>query len=1124
MSLRIVAGRSRSGKTSFCLNEINEKRSIDRRLIYIVPEQYSLQAEREAVAVTGGMASASVLTFRRLAENIFSETGGERGSRLDDTGKLIVLRRILIENFDKLKYFGVVCSRQGFITRLGETISQFASQGIYPEDAEKYSDAFPKDSAMAMKMADIAFIYAKYREFIKENFVSPDDMLSIAAKKMDGAKYIKGAEVWLDGFYGFTNQEYEIIGNMLLSCGRVTVTLNIDPRCVRMDKMNMENVFFEPWDTMRKLKKLCADRGVSVEKSVCLYDSHYLTPGMARLEKEYNGWNINEKADSSGINLLTAVTVTDEVNMCASKIISLVRDKGLRYRDIAVTARSLENYAEHIRLVFSHYGIPFFMDAKRTVMGQACAELMLSIVNMTAGDLSYESVFRCLKTELTPLPRSERDILENYVVRYGIKGKEWLKERWQLGFENDENSDREDLINDIKNRAIEPFRDFYKSFRTGKHSVKDITVKLYETVDKMDVAEKLAQKAEIAENEGDFDKAQEQARCFELMGELLENITNLLGGDSVTIKEYGEILEAGLGGLKMGVIPAGVDTVIIGDLERTRLPNVKALFVVGVNEGVIPSAVNEPGGLFNERELDSLEGLGADLPHSGTRLAFEEQYLIYMGITKPSSYLYLCRNRNDFDGRETRPSPVIGRIENIFPGIESEEFSEFSIKSVDRPIPALHRLGEGREKNRAVWEEAERWLLSKEEYRDRALMIKNGSKIKNAEMPLSRENLSRLYGKKAYTSVSRLEAFAECPFKYFARYSLGAKPRKIYEVRTPDIGSMFHSVLEKLLWKMRDEGLTWRTIGEDEAKRLAGDIIDSLVPEPENKILLSTAAYSYLVKRMKRITGRAVSALRKHMNAGKFETLGSEITFGSGELPAISVSLPDGRQILLRGKIDRVDVYKKDGNGYVKIIDYKSGTQEFSLSDIYYGLQLQLLLYMDAFLKTGGRLMNEKPDIGGVFYFRIMDPVIRDSEIKNADPEAILYRRFCMSGLACSDPDVLEALDSMLENGKRSDVIGVYKKTDGTVSGSAVNRDMYRALMDHTAEKAARIGQSMVEGNVSISPVQSKNRTSCDYCEYKSLCGFDEKNGNKIKRLKKLSSDEVWDRVLSVRRDDKKGQ
>ena len=274
--------------------------------------------------------------------------------------------------------------------------------------------------------------------------------------------------------------------------------------------------------------------------------------------------------------------------MCASKIISLVRDKGLRYRDIAVTARSLENYAEHIRLVFSHYGIPFFMDAKRTVMGQACAELMLS--NMTAGDLSYESVFRCLKTELTPLPRSERDILENYVVRYGIKGKEWLKERWQLGFENDENSDREDLINDIKNRAIEPFRDFYKSFRTGKHSVKDITVKLYETVDKMDVAEKLAQKAEIAENEGDFDKAQEQARCFELMGELLENITNLLGGDSVTIKEYGEILEAGLGGLKMGVIPAGVDTVIIGDLERTRLPNVKALFVVGVNEGVIPSA------------------------------------------------------------------------------------------------------------------------------------------------------------------------------------------------------------------------------------------------------------------------------------------------------------------------------------------------------------------------------------------------------------------------------------------------------------------------------------------------------------------------------------------------------
>ncbi len=1119
MGLRFVIGRSRSGKTSFCLNEIKEKQSIGKRLIYIVPEQYSLQAEKELVAVTGGMVSAAVLSFRRLAENIFSEQGGASGNLLDDTGKLMILRHILNKNKDKLRYFGIVCSRQGFISRLGETLSVFSTQGIYPEDIEDYSKAFPKDSAMALKLGDTALVYSEYRDFIKSRYVSSDDMLTVAAEKMTGAKYIDGAEVWLDGFYGFTHQEYEMISRLLTACKNVTVTLNMDPSCAFREKMNMENIFFEPWDTMMRLKKLSADRNVAVEKSILLKDTYYASKGMERLEREYSAWNVNSSADSSGINLLTASTVTDEINMCASKIISLVRDKGLRYRDIAVTARNLQDYEEHIRLIFSHYGIPFFMDTKRTVMGQACTELISSIADMTASDLSYESVFRCLKTELTPLLREERDILENYVVRYGIKGKEWLKERWQLGFENEETSEKEDAINEIKNKAIGPFIDFYKTFRKGKHSVKEITVGLYETVQNMDVIDKLSEKSQNAEENGDLDKAQEYIRCFELIGELLENMTKLLGDDEVNIKEYSEILEAGLGGLKMGIIPAGIDSVVAGDIERTRLPDIKALFVVGVNEGVIPSSSFDSNSLFNEREIENLENMGADLPHSGARLAFEEQYLIYLGITRPSEMLYLCRNKNDFDGRETRPSSIIGRIEKIFPEIESEEFDELSIKSVDRPIPVLHRLGNGLAENRVLWQETAKWMAEAKEYKDRADMIENGSKIQNVEGTLSRKNLNTLYGSKPYTSVSRLETFAKCPFSYFAQYSLCAKPRKLYEIRTPDIGSIFHKVLEKLIWKMREEGLTWQTLDKEKAREMTETIIDEMVPEPENKILLSTAAYTYLVKRIKRITGRAVFALKKHMSSGKFETFGSEITFGSGELPPIAVAMPGGMDILLRGKIDRVDIYRKDGLGYVKIIDYKSGRQDFNLSDIYYGLQLQLLLYMDAFIKTGKVLIKDEPGIGGVFYFRIMDPVVNDYELKGADPEQLLYKKFCMSGLACSDPEVLEALDADLLPGVRSEVIGVYKKKDGTITGSAVNKDFYESLMEYTVSKAGEIGQKIVDGDVSISPVVNGKNIPCDYCDYRSICCFDEKSGNKQRKLKKLSADEVWDRVLSGKDD-----
>lgn len=1115
MGLRFVIGRSRSGKTSFCLNEIKEKQQIGKRLIYIVPEQYSLQAEKELVASTGGILSATVLSFRRLADNIFSEKGGADGKFLDDTGKLIILRHILNKNKDKLKYFGIVCSRQGFISRLGETLSTFSMQGIYPEDIKEYATAFSEDSAISLKLEDTALIYSEYRDFIKSRYVSSDDMLTIAAQKMTEAKYIDGAEVWLDGFYGFTHQEYEIIGKLITSCKSVTVTLNMDPSCAKKDSMNMENIFYEPWDTMMRLKKISLERNIALEKNIYLKDNYYSSAGIARLEKEYNGWNINSSADSNGINLLTASTVIEEINMCASKIISLVRDKGLRYRDIAVTARALNDYDEHVRLIFSHYEIPFFMDAKRTVMGQAYTELILSIINMTADNLSYESVFRCLKTELTPLSRDERDILENYVVRYGIKGREWLKERWQTGFENEETSEKEDAINDIKNKAISPFIDFYKRFKAGRHSVKEITLALYEVVKQTEVAERLSQKSEYAEKKGNLDKAQEYIRCFELISELFENMTKLLGGDEVTIKEYGEILEAGLGGLKMGIIPAGMDAVMVGDIERSRLPDIRALFVIGVNEGVIPSNNFDTENLFNEREIETLENLGADMPHSGARLAFEEQYLIYMGITRPSEFLYICRNKNDFDGRETRPSSIIGRIKKIFPNIEDEEFDELSIKSVDRPIPVLHRLGNGIAEDNIVWKEAAEWLVKEKEFKNRAEIIKNGAEVNNIEENLSKKNLNVLYGNKPYTSVSRLETFARCPFSYFAQYSLGAKPRKIYEIKTPDIGSIFHNVLEKLIWKMRESGLTWQTISEDKAKELTESIIDEMVPEPENKILLSTAAYSYLVKRIKRITGRAVFALRKHMNSGKFETLGSEITFGTGELPAIAVEMPGGKDILLRGKIDRVDIYRKDGNGYIKIIDYKSGSQEFSLSDIYYGLQLQLLLYMDAFIKTGKVMIKDEPGIGGVFYFKIMDPVIKDYELKGVDPYKLLYKKFCMSGLACSDPEVLEALDTGLVPGERSEIISIYRKKDGTVSGSAVNKEFYESLMSYTVKKAGEIGQKIIDGDVSISPVLNGKTLPCDYCEYKSLCCFDEKSGNKQRKLKKLSADEVWDRVLS---------
>ncbi|MPM57196.1 ATP-dependent helicase/deoxyribonuclease subunit B [bioreactor metagenome] len=573
----------------------------------------------------------------------------------------------------------------------------------------------------------------------------------------------------------------------------------------------------------------------------------------------------------------------------------------------------------------------------------------------------------------------------------------------------------------------------------------------------------------------------------------------------------------------MGIIPECVDSVTIGDIERTRLPEIKALFIVGVNEGVLPSSDTDVKGILSERERIKMENAGAELSHSGARLAFEEQYLIYMGITKPSEYLYICRNRTDSSGRQTRPSSVITRFENIFGNIEHEEHNYKSLKVIDRPIPVLHKLGEHMTEGRyesVLWKETAQWLIDNNRYKNRAIMLESGAEFDNNEKNLSKKNIDMLLGENIRTSVSRLETYSACPFYYYSRYSLKAKPRKIFEIQTPDLGSLFHSVLERFTQTMKERGLSWKTVSEAEAKEITESAIDELAPNIGNRVLLSTAAHSYLIKRIKRVTKRAVSVLRRHMQHGQFETIGCEVGFGfeDGDLPPIEITMPDKRNIVLSGKIDRVDMYSVDGNSYIKIIDYKSGKKEFSLSNIYYGLQLQLLLYMDAFIKTGKVITIDEPQVGGVFYFRVMDPVIKSSELNGTDPEQALFKQFCMSGLVCDEEEVIRALDDTFNNteGKMgSEIINVSRNRDGIITGSAVSRYKYDKLMEFAMNKAEKIGEGIADGDVSIKPVVNKGSSPCDYCEYVSVCCFDSRTGNLKNKLQNLSSNDVWEKILS---------
>lgn len=1142
MGLRLILGRAGTGKTHACLEEIQGQLRLEplagAPLILLVPEQASFQMEKALTAhqESQGIVRAQVMSFRRLGWLVFQEAGGTNRQYLDEIGKLMTLRSILLHQGENLTIYQSMIREPGFVAKLASTFKEFKSYNITPADlaeqCERIRAKAEPNEVLAAKLQDLELLFREFEKAMDRNHTDPDDYLHLLAQRISQAPTLKEARIWVDSFSGFTPQELKVLGSLMSHCRQVNVTLCLDPQ--KLEEPVTEMDLFHPTRvTYEKLVKLAQDLGVELEPPKILPGSRqplrFEKPALAFLEENFERHRAEYPHRPEGLQLVRAINRRAEVEGTAREIIRLVREKNYRYRDIGVIVRDLENYQELITTVFQEYQIPFFMDLKRPVTHHPLVELITAALETVNSYWSYEPLFRYLKTDLIPdLKRGEVDRLENQVLKYGIKGKKWLEpEPWSFG--QDESQEAKELwedLNDIRNRGTGALLKFYHGVHKGKLSVHKLTEQFYSLLQDLRVAKQLEWWYKREEEEGNLDQALEHKQLWDGVVSLMDQLVSSLGSEEMTIREYAKIVEAGLQHLKLGLIPPAIDQVLVGSVERSRQPDLKGVFLLGLNEGVFPASIKEDE-MLGDQEREELSKGDLELAPTSKTSLYHEQYLAYIAFTRASRYLWISYPEANEAGKELMPSSLIYRVEDLFPRLEcktltgkpgQDDFPLLSYlvnheKTIALLAEKLRETAQG-EPLTGFWREVYHYLLNQQPWLPRLERVLKALFYENRSEYLKASLAQTFMGDRLKGSISRLESFAQCPFKYFAQYGLGLKEREYYRLDALLIGNYYHQALEKLVVKMQQKGYNWGELSDEEIDRLTEEASQELV-EMEHGILTSSSSYRHRLKIMKQNLQTAVKVLTEHARLNTFQPACVEFEFGMDKkVPGVEISLPEGKSLILRGKIDRIDLAELQGKTFLRVIDYKSSSRSLDLLECYYGLALQLPVYLDVASANYRYFADSAPEPAGMFYFPVKSPI---SRVSNPLPEEKAlgeqYKTQRFNGWMLEDIDLAKAMGA--DKGLVSVVITSKDKfRQGT---RVLDKQQLTLLRNFVRKKLKQLAIDICRGNTSIAPYRLKNETPCRWCQYGSFCQFDAMvEGNKYRDLAKLGNEELWLQISRV--------
>lgn len=1101
--MKLIYGRSGSGKSFYCMNEIKKciEQDFGKTLIYIVPEQYSLAGEFDLSKILNrnGTINIQVLSFKRLAYRIFNELGFAK-LQFSKASKAMLIYHIMLKEDKNLLLLKGVSKNRGLVDTVADMISEFKRYNV---TSDMLKDIKTQNKYLQMKLHDLALIYEKYEEKITSEYIDTDSKLTALATLIKSSELIKNSKIWIDGFDNFTPQEFEIIKE-LNNASDVTVTITTDYEALKNKNENKE-LFMLSLKTVEKLKKMgkCEEIILPAGKRFQNAELKHLEANIFRFPYRKYSENV-EKVD-----ICIEENPYNEIESVAQKILDKVASGKYRYENIAVLTRNIDSYKTIINRVFKLYNIPYFFDDKKELSMQPLLTMVSSAFDIISKNFTYENVFNYLKTGLTNITdANDIDVLENYVLKYGIKGNKWFKD-----FESqDVNLGK---INLIRRDFVTPLLNFKENLK-GKKTAKEIATNLYEFLLEIGAYKNIKNKVKYLKFDEDVSSreleiASTYIQVWNIFIGLLDEFVATLGNETMSFETFKNILTEGISMHQIGILPTSNDQIMIGDISRTRNSSVKILFVIGVNDGVFPMPFASEG-FINDAERDALLESGVEIAKNTKMLLLEENFNIYKALTTSSEEIYISYPISNEEGGALRPSSIIGQLKGLFPKmnvksnllkVESTLYTPQSAFS--KTLNQLRKYYDG-EEIEDMWKNAYLWYLKHDG--ERLKKAQDALDYKNTIESLDKVNVEKMYGKEMNTSVSRLESFANCPFMFYLKYGLKAKERKVFKLDTPDIGLFLHDIIDKFSEYVLKNDIEIRKIEKEETDKIVSKLVDEALTNSKYNIFNSSYQMKQLSVKLKRVVKRIVWVIVNHIKNGEFEILGSEVEFGKDKsIGAVEIELEDGNKLVLNGKIDRIDIAKTEEGNYIRIIDYKSYNKELKLSDIYYGLQLQLLVYMDASLK-------DELIPGGMLYLKLDDPILKTKKnISKEEVEDEINKKLRMKGIILSDARLIKAMDSKME--KESSVLDLGKKKDGgyTAKVPMATSAQFTDLRKHMKKILKQMGEEILSGNIKNEPAKKRGKSACEYCDYKLICRFDKELGNKFKLINDLKNDEVFEQI-----------
>ncbi len=1152
----------------------------------VVPDQYTMQTQKDLVMEAGkrgGILNVDVLSFGRLSHRIFEELGADPRGVLDDMGKTLLLRRIATKCGKQLSVLQSGLERPGMIAEVKSVLSEFMQYGLHPSDVGELAVCAGKggQGSLCARLRDLRVLYEAFLEERKERYITGEETLDLLAQAIPRSRLAAESTVIFDGFTGFTPVQNRVLLALMQTAREVIIALDYDSDGGTPIEQVMDGAPFEEQDlfylsrkTVASLTRMADKAGVPREEtwyiggqpeslpskpprqegaasgrsdslqegetasgrsdslqedeaaSGRISSSHKVSqgrfacnPALAHLEKSLFRYPVKPYRQGLGaeekklqLHILLSSNPEEEVRQVFLTIRELMEREGYHYRDFAIVTGDLSSYAEEISIAAKRYGIPVYLDANRAVLQNPLTESIRSALEIGGGDYSYETVFRFLRSGLSGLQTEDIDRLENYCLKRGIASRR----RWETCFDEEFEDMRQVFLQDIR-----PLQEL------GHATARERSASLYRFLTGLRAGEQLEEAADRLEAAGDTAAAMEYRQIYAAVIRLLDEIYELLGDEAVSAGDFLELVEAGFAEIRLGTLPQQVDRILAGDMERTRLSQIRVLFFLGVNDGIIPGNSSK-GGLLSDfdreflQESEAFKESGGELAPTPRQEMYMQRLYLYMNLTKPTDLLYVSYAKMSADGSSLRPSYLIALLQQLFPKLRQEipeerPLSDQLLSPGDAAgflSGALRQYADGRFLQDASGEENFLTLygicLQSEKGEERAalLRLREAAFAGYTPKPLSQKTARLLYQGLIKGSVTRLETAAGCYLRHFLRYGLQLREREMYTFEANDSGTILHESVQRFGQLLRERGISWTEYTREQGSRLVQEALQEKAGSYREQVLYATERGACQLQRMQRALEQTVDALQYQLQSGDFRPAALEQSFGrNGEL---QYPLPEGK-LVLEGRIDRVDLAREDERIYIKILDYKSGHKELETRKIAAGLQLQLPLYMEAERRLLERKNPAKKIIpAAMLYHRFDDPMLQGKESEKVLEEArtageekaeekkrdLLREKLRPTGYVGAERDILEHLDHSLGAGAGSQVIPVRLNKDGSprAGSRTLTAEEWKELTDRVQEAICTLSSDILKGRVDANPVELDSRsTFCTYCPYQDSCGFDKR-------------------------------